>query len=1669
MSKRKINLLLLSSVIVVIMSMVIIVGYSLWIVSIKKDIIPTYGFEDLFENNLTLETSYINDYVGIEDADKDKFNISINYTDFNITYLDSSKEQLTNSYPKDAGTYYVKIESKTLKDENGKLRAAYVKYVVHPATIYFAESGMLNIVDSKSQIVDPKDTTKTLITSSSIVTNIEITDAGKTTTEFPGAVYYWGKDTTSTQSKSLIKKHANDDTTNGLVKIKVEGTFTLKEDQTLTVGINNYNCSFTPTDTNNFYSLDKIDVSINVRATIKYQDFDGNDFGNISYSNSTGTVEELEQTPTIDESTGYTFGGWKFNNEKWTSDKQVTSDMTLTPIKEPIKYTITYNLDGGTNNPNNPTTYTIETETFSLEAPNRAKYSFSGWTSINYTTPTIKPNIEKGTTGNLEFTAHWERTIFVPTASTTEYIYNGSTQTYDITYDAEACTIVGHEQKNAGTYQVTISLKDDTDKWADGETTPKTYEFIIKKKQLTASFDVEVTNGTVSAAKTLIEYSDAINVAVTNLNIVGLANGETGNIEYIYSVTDKTTNLTSDTVTVTSHTFTNTLKISDTCSSTVTIKSNDTNYELTKTASKNFSIKRLRVYVKNDILEQSVTDTRTWSAAQTYLNSNVKFIRYLTKEEFVVSAKTLLGMQDGQFRYGTPSENSNLNNKVKITTTEGSSLEIDTNATTYLVGSTYYVYYSVTSPYQMVNMDSGEATDVNNFLVYKYKTVYSNNTYYTIEDALTNSSSDVFMWGDVTNSTSYGLTTFTSIRSLYADTTTYNLSNRKIYAPYTLNSATLKDTNGTGSNVFSCLIIPNSITINLKGSSELAACSSIANGSQGAIASVQRGVIYNNGIINAYDTTTIYAYGYIKGMGKLNLYNTSKAHDVLRTINFSGGSAATENSTGLLNRTLEIVPFSEYTIHNISCETKITSNVEYYSYFKTTVGGSNTDYDVLIIGKPDSSSCLFKAKSVSNNNYIIKKAANAVNKSTNTDLYTITGANQTRNAGQRDIIDIYGSYTDGSISISISISIGTGSIKTSTSLLLPISYMHITIKNGGNLDLVNSDYMFLPGTSLMIEENAECTVGNNVDLNIAPYSVITKTHMPDCVDTFDAKLIVNGTLNVLGNVGGTISVESTQGKLNITGSTDSYYDLYYTYNEPYRVKGNLSARGYLAISSTARKESNIASGTYISVQVGDNQFAWGQTEGKLVYVLNNGNGTIDGPIHSLTSGSITISSPEVSDPTREHYTFGGWYTDETYTKPAFPFELNISSKIYAKWIPIDYNISYEYVYNECQATGSDIINSNINDENQQVTKYNCESIIDLVPASDGNLVFAGWFTDENCTNQIFRIENMAGNITLYGLWYKAGTVTITINYEFDVEDKEIKNMLAIAGITLEKDSDKIISTNTSWEPNKIGTTYTNDITFAYWFDCWYFDSGYSIEFNATDFATYIESLTSPDYDGEKIITLYGIVRNKNKIIFEKDDTIFAYDNYVESIYLYPNQKYTLTGTDLSTEISDSVSCVTIFDGLHVSATNEIIKHDSGENNKYTISFSTSYSNDITIKPAKTNYYKVSLEFSNATVSITASSVLKSDKTVGSQTISSSGSYMFVKENTNFTYNATATQNKNLFSGISTSSYDSNFTIVYYLSDKTSKTISEKVTHQRNWKYQYTWGSFSKTSGTITVK
>ena len=137
--------------------------------------------------------------------------------------------------------------------------------------------------------------------------------------------------------------------------------------------------------------------------SITYKGVDG-----VTHSNSSSYTIETDtitlQDPT--ERKGYTFTGWVDEKDQPIKEigKGSTGDRVITAKWNVVTYTITYNgLEGATHS--NPTSYTIETDTITLQNPSaRDGFDFAGWLGSDGQKVT---EITKGSTGNKVFTATW--------------------------------------------------------------------------------------------------------------------------------------------------------------------------------------------------------------------------------------------------------------------------------------------------------------------------------------------------------------------------------------------------------------------------------------------------------------------------------------------------------------------------------------------------------------------------------------------------------------------------------------------------------------------------------------------------------------------------------------------------------------------------------------------------------------------------------------------------------------------------------------------------------------------------------------------------------------------------------------------------------------------------------------------------------------------------------------------------------------------------------------------------------------------------------------------------------------------------------------------------------------------------------------------------------------
>lgn len=158
---------------------------------------------------------------------------------------------------------------------------------------------------------------------------------------------------------------------------------------------------------------------------------------------------------------------------------------------------------------------------------------------------------------------------------------------------------------------------------------------------------------------------------------------------------------------------------------------------------------------------------------------------------------------------------------------------------------------------------------------------------------------------------------------------------------------------------------------------------------------------------------------------------------------------------------------------------------------------------------------------------------------------------------------------------------------------------------------------------------------------------------------------------------------------------------------------------------------------------------------------------LDGRANTVVTGSVGSQLEEIS-PTRDGYSFEGWYKDNQFTDKFTDFTFPVTSiYLYALWEPLDYTIEF--------VTGIEGV------EVDPITApYN--SRVDLpVPVAEG-FKFLGWYTDPETTVLFEEHWMPLGGITLYAKWTESAE-EFSIAYALE---QEPGTLVSVKGIVFAK-------------------------------------------------------------------------------------------------------------------------------------------------------------------------------------------------------------------------------------------------------------------------------------------
>lgn len=152
-------------------------------------------------------------------------------------------------------------------------------------------------------------------------------------------------------------------------------------------------------------------------------------------------------------------------------------------------------------------------------------------------------------------------------------------------------------------------------------------------------------------------------------------------------------------------------------------------------------------------------------------------------------------------------------------------------------------------------------------------------------------------------------------------------------------------------------------------------------------------------------------------------------------------------------------------------------------------------------------------------------------------------------------------------------------------------------------------------------------------------------------------------------------------------------------------------------------------------------------------------------IEGETMESLSIKDGELINeptaPTKEGYTFGGWYRDEAclYRWDFAHDKVTANTTLYPKWTPIAVPANYTVTFNK-NGHGADTASQTIVD-GSLVTKP--------TDPTETGYTFGGWFKDKDCEYKWdFAKDKVTTDTTLYAKW-TAGAVAANYTVSFDMK------------------------------------------------------------------------------------------------------------------------------------------------------------------------------------------------------------------------------------------------------------------------------------------------------------
>lgn len=425
----------------------------------------------------------------------------------------------------------------------------------------------------------------------------------------------------------------------------------------------------------------------------------------------------------------------------------------------------------------------------------------------------------------------------------------------------------------------------------------------------------------------------------------------------------------------------------------------------------------------------------------------------------------------------------------------------------------------------------------NTYVYVKVKGVKVGNNYYTIEDALDVAASGqtIFVLNDTAFATQeiagvlYNDVKFKTVKTGVTlllpfnenDTVGHIGAGEDGSANYNATAALT----GTA-KLYKTLVIPEGIEVIVNGKLVVGAQTGKIDAGQRQNAVSGNYCEISLGGTITLNNATLEVYGYIKGNGEItandstvieNLYlsgwmgGTQSAVRYIGNDKIDGASLAISGNLKIDNPTQ--FPFSQYELRSI--QSRITINK----------GSKLQGYAKIATGKLEQLGGLVKVPAQINEAYLTFISSDASNASSG--LFRLVGNNSKiikSMSGDRVRFDLFDEINDGYTSLSVKVIKKTVNM-TSEKVFFPIDgRTDITLKNGATF---TQSYMFkaLPGATITVESGGIYNLNGTLVMYDKSFTDISTYPYPGA-SRGDAKLIVNGTMNVNGALGGNVTSDN---------------------------------------------------------------------------------------------------------------------------------------------------------------------------------------------------------------------------------------------------------------------------------------------------------------------------------------------------------------------------------------------------------------------------------------------------------------------------------------------------------------------------------------------------------------